>query len=147
MVKGNSFYTHWCANWQWSTADMECAGKGTNVCSLGERLKESEYVTTIFQWQQICIMLICLLVLFVAKFTYRLPYCFLLNQANVEAALDDESTESRKNKKRKGSERQPSCVSGVQSGRQVDEREQHSGRTQFCWVRCCFDDGLDGLHR
>jgi len=96
MVKGNSFHTHWCTNWQWDTAEMECAGKGTNVCSVGERLKEAEYVTTIFQWQQICLMLVCLLMLFVARFFYRIPYCFLLTEAKCQDALNDEDKKHKK---------------------------------------------------
>jgi len=95
-VKGNSFHTHWCTNWQWDTADMECAGKGTNVCSVGERLKEAEYVTTIFQWQQICLMLVCLLMLFVARFFYRIPYCFLLTEAKCQDALNDQDKKHKK---------------------------------------------------
>jgi uncharacterized membrane protein YjfL (UPF0719 family) len=77
-LKGNSFDPHWCTDWQTPDAVLECAGKGTTVCSLGGRLKEHEYFTTIFQWQNVFYILLAWVVFLIARQLYRIPYLVLL---------------------------------------------------------------------
>eukprot|EP00656_Telonema_subtile_P056494 TRINITY_DN9033_c0_g3_i2.p1 TRINITY_DN9033_c0_g3~~TRINITY_DN9033_c0_g3_i2.p1 ORF type:complete len:836 (-),score=246.81 TRINITY_DN9033_c0_g3_i2:245-2752(-) len=84
MTKGNSFQPHWCSNWQLASAAMDCAGKGTTQCTLGGRLRESDYVGTIFQWQQILFLILSMLLFFLAKHVYRIPYLMILKSKRAE---------------------------------------------------------------
>jgi len=78
MVAGNEFDPHWCVDWQLDEAFLYCAGKGTTICSLQDRLKEDEYVTTIFQWQNMCYIFMAFFFFWLAKHLYRLPYLYML---------------------------------------------------------------------
>ena len=75
---GNEFDPHWCVDWQLDEAFLYCAGKGTTICSLQDRLKEDEYVTTIFQWQNMCYIFMAFFFFWLAKHLYRLPYLYML---------------------------------------------------------------------
>jgi uncharacterized membrane protein YjfL (UPF0719 family) len=100
MTYGHSFDPHWCTAWQSTTAELECAGKGTQVCSLGERLRENDFYQTIFQWQQVGLIFMVFLILMLAKHLYRIPYFFLLKEADVKEALAANKDEDEKDPNR-----------------------------------------------
>jgi len=66
---GESFSPHWCSG------ALKCSGKEVGgECSFGDRFTESEYLQTIFQWQNLCFIVLCYVTYAVAAKAHHIPY-------------------------------------------------------------------------
>merc|ERR1712072_358471 len=66
------FDSHWCFPGQ-----VKCMGKADSDCTFGERFTESEYIKTIFQWQNVGFIVLSILAFTVGKMVYRIPFLCL----------------------------------------------------------------------
>jgi len=84
------FDAHWCA-----PMTIPCMGKADSNCPFRDRLTESQYVTTIFQWQNVVFVALCLFAFALGKIVYRLPFLVLLKRhSNQQTAAAEPECEA-----------------------------------------------------